>query len=59
MIIAVYMNNLLLIESKYSDIFNFKNKLIIQFRIKNLKKVAFYLKIKIIQNKQNKKIKFN
>ena len=53
------MNNLLLIKSKFSDVFDFKNKLMIRFRVKNLKKVTFYLKIKIIRNRQNKKIKFN
>ena len=29
MIIAVYVNDLLLIESKFNDVFNFKNKLMI------------------------------
>ena len=58
-IIAIYVNDLLLIESKFSDVFNFKNKLMIRFRVKNLNEVTFYLKIKIIQNKQNKKIKLS
>ena len=59
MIITVYVNDLLLIESKLSDVFDFKNKLMIRFRVKNLKKIAFYLKIKIIQNRQNRKMKLN
>ena len=58
-IIAVYVNDLLLIELKFSDVFDFKNKLMIRFRVKNLKKVTFYLKIKIIQNRQNRKMKFS
>ena len=55
----VGMNPQLLIELKFSDVFNFKNKLMIRFRVKNLKKVTFYLKIKIIRNKQNRKMKFS
>ena len=58
-IIAVYVNDLLLIESKLSDVFDFKNKLMTRFRVKNLKKVTFYLKIKIIRNRQNRKMKFS
>ena len=59
MIIAVYVNDLLLIESKFSDVFDFKNKLMTRFRVKNLKKVTFYLKIKIIRNRQNRKMKLS
>ena len=59
MIIAVYVNDLLLIKSKFSDVFDFKNKLMIRFRVKNLKEVAFYLKIKIIRNRQNRKMKLS
>ena len=59
MIIAVYVNDLLLIKSKFNDVFDFKNKLMIRFRVKNLKKITFYLKIKIIRNKQNRKMKLS
>ena len=59
LIITVYVNDLLLIESKFNDVFDFKNKLMIRFHVKDLKEVTFYLKIKIIQNKQNRKIKLS
>ena len=59
MITTIYVDDLLLIKSKFNDVFDFKNKLMTRFRVKNLKKIAFYLKIKIIRNKSNRKMKFN
>ena len=59
MIVAVYVNDLLLIESKLNDVFDFKKKLKARFRVKNLKKIIFYLKIKIIRIRKNKKMKLS
>ena len=59
MIVAVYVNDLLLIEPKLSDVFDFKKKLRVRFRVKNLREIIFYLKIKIIRIRKNRKIKFS
>ena len=59
MIVAVYVDDLLLTKSKLSDVFDFKKKLRIRFRVKNLKKKIFYLKVKIIRIKKNKKMKLS
>lgn len=58
-IITVYVDNLLLIVSKINDFFIFKKTLTKRFRVKNLKKMKFYLKIKIIRNQKNRKILLN
>ena len=55
-IIAIYVNDLLLAEPKLKNILDFKKKLSGRFRVKNLEEIKFYLKIKIIQNRKNRKM---
>ena len=58
-IVAIYVDDLLIYNFKKIDIYNFKKKLVERFRIKNLDFILFYLKIKIIRDRKNRVIYFN
>ena len=46
------MNDMFIIELYLKNIIIFKTQLSKRFRIKNLKNVSFYLKIKVIRNRE-------
>ena len=53
MIIAVYVDDLLLAGPELRAILDFKEKLGGRFRVKDLGKITFYLGVKIIRNRKN------
>ena len=54
MIVAVYVNDLLIIDFNEKDVIVFKKTLSKRFRIKNLNSVFFYLSVKITKDRKNK-----
>ena len=58
-IIAIYVDDLLICDFKKVDIYNFKKKLVERFRIKNLDFILFYLRVKITRNRKNRVIYLN
>ena len=56
MMIAIFVDDLLIADSKINEIIVFKIQLTKCFRIKNLDSVLFYLNIKMIRNWATKKM---
>ena len=57
-ILSIHVDDIFIIELQIKKINVFKVFFVKRFRIKNLKKVSFYLNVKIIKNRKNKTIWF-